>query len=168
MRWLLYAVSKSWEMQLNSKANSSFPLFMWLLGSSLLDISEIQMFLLPHNYVFIASWHYFSCAAWALSSHNDQTARGQTNQPSHIHQPTGPPWSSTNPARGGTKQPDYHLNRGLPLLNMDGSAGTVGFEVIEKNPTLLHPTRRHCPFIKCLCSWIWLCKWGFQTLGPIK
>lgn len=137
-------MSKGSEMQLNSKANSSFPLFIFL-GSSLLDISEIQMFFLPHNYVFIASWHYFSCAAWALSSHNDQTARGQTNQPNHIHQPTGPPWSSTNPARGSTKQPDYHLNRGMPQLNMDGCAGTVGFEVIEKNPTLLHPTQRHFP-----------------------
>lgn len=34
-------------------------------------------------------------------------------------------------------------DRGLLLHNMDGSVGTVGFEVIE-NPTLLHPT--HCFF----------------------
>ena len=58
---------------------------------------------------------YFSCSASALSSYNDQIARGQTTTPAISNQPTGPLWLSTNPGRGGAEQPDYHLTVGCFL-----------------------------------------------------
>lgn len=96
---------------------------------------------------------YFSCSASALSSYNDQIARGQTTTPAISNQPTGPLWLSTNPGRGGAEQPDYHLTVGCFLTIWMALLALKSLRIPRLSSLALlffFPL----PSIKYLCSWI--------------
>lgn len=96
---------------------------------------------------------YFSCSASALSSYNDQIARGQTTTPAISNQPTGPLWLSTNPGRGGAEQPDYHLTVGCFLTIWMAPLALKSLRIPRLSSLALlffFPL----PSIKYLCSWI--------------
>lgn len=129
-----------------------FPLFMRFFSSSHSPISEIQTFLHPCNCVFIAQCRSIASAASALSSYNDQIARGKTAP--RLSTNLAPQRSLISTWTVGSFCSKWML---LPEL--------VGFRSHWKIPRCFCQTNIFVPSSNVSLLSMWLCKWDLQTSG---